>query len=130
SYLCIFGPMMRRSSWPKACGPRLIRSHSPKTKQFSWGGGLMSRTIVLVVVVAFVAVVAIGAIYQWLVPGLSSARTEPGQVETRVATWLLHRSVPADAEARTNPLKNDAAEIAAGSALFKQKCEVCHAYDG
>ena len=90
----------------------------------------MSRTIVIVVVVALVAVVAAGALYQWLVPGLSSARTEPGQVETSIATWLLHRSVPADAEARTNPLKDDAAEIAAGSALFKQKCEVCHAYDG
>ena len=90
----------------------------------------MSRTIVIVVIVALVAVVAVGALYEWLVPGLSSARIEPGQVETRIATWLLHRSVPADAEARTNPIKDDAAEIAAGGALFKQKCEVCHAYDG
>src|ERR1700720_3638565 len=90
----------------------------------------MSRTIVIVVAVALVAIVAVGALYQWLVPGLSSARTEPGQVETRITTWLLHRSIPADAEARTNPLKDDAAEIAAGSALFKQNCEVCHAYDG
>ena len=107
----------------------MIRSHSPKTEQ-CLGDGLMSRIIVIVVAVALVAVVVVGALYQWLVPGLSSARTEPGQVETRIATWLLHRSVPADAEARTNPLKEDAAEIAAGSALFKQKCEVCHAYDG
>jgi predicted CXXCH cytochrome family protein len=90
----------------------------------------MSRTTVIVVAVALVAVVVVGALYQWLVPGLSSARTESGQVETKIATWLLHRSVPADAEARTNPLKDDAAEITAGSALFKQKCEVCHAYDG
>jgi mono/diheme cytochrome c family protein len=88
---------------------------------------MMSR---IVLVVAIVAVVAVGALYQWLVPGLSSARTEPGRVETKIATWLLHRSVPADAEARTNPLKDDTAEIAAGGALFKQKCEVCHAYDG
>jgi hypothetical protein len=67
----------------------------------------MSRTIVIVVAVALVAVVVVGALYQWLVPGLSSARTEPGQVETRIATWLLHRSVPADAEART-PVENAA----------------------
>ena len=63
-------------------------------------------------------------------PGPSSARPEPGPVETEVATWLLHRSVPAEAKARTNPLANDPAEIAAGHDLFSQKCESCHGYDG
>jgi mono/diheme cytochrome c family protein len=91
----------------------------------------MSHKItILIIAIAIAIVVAIGALYEWLVPGLSSARTEPGPVETKIATWLLHRSVPADAKAGTNPLANDPAEIAAGSELFKQKCEVCHAYDG
>jgi predicted CXXCH cytochrome family protein len=91
----------------------------------------MSRRFLIVsVVVAVAVVVGVGALYQWLVPGLSSARIEQGPLETRVATWLLHRSVPAAAKARGNPLGNDPAEVAAGSALFKQKCEVCHAYDG
>jgi hypothetical protein len=52
------------------------------------------------------------------------------RVESGIATWLLHRSVPVQAKARTNPLANDPAEIAAGSDLFRQKCEICHAYDG
>ena len=56
-----------------------------------------------------------GALYQWLVPGLSSARTEQGPLETNVATWLLHQSVPATAKARTNLLGNDPAEIAAAA---------------
>jgi mono/diheme cytochrome c family protein len=90
----------------------------------------VSRTIVIVVAIALVAVVAVGGLYQWLVLGLSSARTEPGQIETRIATWLLHQSVPAKEKARTNPLGNDEGEIAAGGALFKEKCEICHAYDG
>ena len=90
----------------------------------------MSRRFLTAALVAVVViVVGAGALYQWLVLGLSSARTEPGPLETKIATWLLHESVPAQAKARTNPLANDAAEIAAGGDLFKQKCEVCHAYD-
>jgi hypothetical protein len=68
-------------------------------------------------------IVGVGALYQWLLPALSSARIEQGPIETYVATWLLNRSVPAAARARTNPLKDDPAEIAAGGALFKQKWE-------
>ena len=91
----------------------------------------MSHKItILIIAVAIAIVVAIGALYEWLVPGLSSARQEPGPVETDVATWLLHQSVPAEAKARTNPLANDPAEIAAGHDLFSQKCESCHGYDG
>lgn len=71
-----------------------------------------------------------GALYEWIVPGLSSARTEQSQVETTIATWLLHQSVPERAKKQTNPLGSDSAEIAAGRDLFRQKCEVCHAYDG
>src|SRR6202035_4974592 len=33
-------------------------------------------------------------------------------------------------KARTNPLRSDRAEIAAGRDLFSQKCEACHGYDG
>src|ERR1700731_2865905 len=81
----------------------------------------MSHKItILIIAVAIAIVVAIGALYEWLVPGLSSARTDPGPVETEVATWLLHRSVPAKAKARTNPLANDPAELAAGHDLFSQ----------
>ena len=91
----------------------------------------MSRRFLIACVAVVVAVIlCAGALYQWLVPGLSSARIEQGPLETHVATWLLHRSVPAAAKARSNPLKDDPAEIAAGGLLFKQKCEVCHAYDG
>ena len=91
---------------------------------------MRGRVVIAAVVGVFVIVVGAGTAYRWLVPGLSSARTKPGPVETMVATWLLHRSVPVESKARSNPLGNDPAEIAAGSELFKQKCEVCHAYDG
>ncbi len=91
----------------------------------------MSRKSYLIAIaVVFAMIVLAGALYQWLVPGLSSARTEPEQVETAIATWLLHQSVPEQAKARANPLGSDPAEIAAGRDLFRQKCEVCHAYDG
>jgi mono/diheme cytochrome c family protein len=73
---------------------------------------------------------AAGIAYRTFVPGLSSARSEPPELEVAIATWLLHQSVPETEAARTNPLGSDPAEVAAGSDLFKQKCEICHAYDG
>jgi mono/diheme cytochrome c family protein len=91
---------------------------------------MTSRFLAVALGIVVALIVGAGALYQWLVPGLSSARPEPGPVETEVATWLLHRSVPAEAKARTNPLANDPAEIAAGHDLFSQKCEPCHGYDG
>src|SRR5207237_4011309 len=73
-----------------------------------------------------------GTMYQLLLPGLSIARDEPWELETQVATWLLHQSVPASAKRIANPLSSaaDSSSVAAGRDLFRQKCEVCHAYDG
>ena len=43
----------------------------------------------------FVAGAAIlGVLYARVIPGLSSARTEPPAAEINLATWLLHQSVP------------------------------------
>ncbi len=86
----------------------------------------MSRRFLIAALVAVVVIVAgAGALYQWLVPGLSSARTEAGPLETSIATWLLHRSVP-DKRKRaqirwgmTRPKSPPARD------LFGQKCEVC-----
>ncbi len=80
--------------------------------------------------IAFSLIVIAAVIYQSVVPGLSKARGADSALEAEVATFLLHASVPAEAKARTNPLATDAAAITAGRDLFRQKCEVCHAYDG
>ena len=84
----------------------------------------------IAIVVVFVVIVLAGALYEWLVPGLSSARTVPPKLEIAIATWLLHQSVPAQAQKQANPLGSDAADIVAGRDLFRENCEVCHAYDG
>src|SRR5579863_1389765 len=91
----------------------------------------MSRKVALIaIVIVFAAVVTVGAIYEWALLGLSSARTEQSRVETAIATWLLHESVPKPAKELTNPFGSDPADVAAGRNLFQQKCEGCHAYDG
>jgi predicted CXXCH cytochrome family protein len=86
---------------------------------------------------AWIAAVALGVLalltagaYQWLLPGLSSARSEPSAVEVGVATWLLHHSVPRAERSRMNPLGGDAADITVGRNLFAEHCEICHAYGG
>jgi predicted CXXCH cytochrome family protein len=68
--------------------------------------------------------------YIFVLPGFSMARNHPSALETRIATWLLHHSVPARDAQRVNPLGQDVAGITAGRELFRQKCESCHAYDG
>ena len=80
-------------------------------------------------VVAGLALLAV-VLDRTILPGLSSARGTPPAAEVAVATWLLRHSVPEAARARRNPLGDDPAEIAAGQDLFRQNCEICHAYDG
>ena len=85
----------------------------------------------LAVTLALVAAAG-AALYLFVVPGLSVARQEPPQLEVMLATWLLRQSVPEEARSAVNPLGEtpDPAAVAAGEALFRQKCEVCHGYDG
>ena len=81
-------------------------------------------------VVAVVALaVALAALAWFVLPGLSSARPAPPQIELAVAGWLLRHSVPEAARAQRNPLAAEPRH-AAGAALFREKCEVCHGYDG
>jgi cytochrome c5 len=88
------------------------------------------RASLLIIVVLAVIAGAAAVAWQSVIPGLSSARREPPAIEVAVATALLRASVPPEDKARTNPLGGDPADIAAGQDIFRQKCEVCHAYDG
>ena len=88
------------------------------------------RRLAAIVAAAVVLAGAAALIYRSVLPGLSSARREPPAAEVTIATWLLRESVPEAARAQINPLGKGPAAIAAGLELFRQKCAVCHAYDG
>jgi predicted CXXCH cytochrome family protein len=90
----------------------------------------MRRRYFASVLIVLALLVLVGAAYRMVVPGLSSARSEPPGLEVAVATWLLHHSVPEAERSAANPVGSDPADIAAGRDMFKQKCEICHAYDG
>ncbi len=49
-----------------------------------------------------------------------------------MADWLLKRTVPASERDRSSPLSTrpEPADVAAGLALYREKCAVCHAYNG
>ena len=88
-------------------------------------------TVAKVLIIAAVLVLAgAGVLYEFALPGFSSARPEPPKAEITVATWLLRHSVPAEAKGQKNPLGADPADLAAGQALFQKNCEICHAHDG
>jgi predicted CXXCH cytochrome family protein len=62
----------------------------------------------------------------------SSSRGDAPRLESVVAQWLLNRTVPASERDLPNPLRAfpDAADVAAGRDVYRQKCEICHAYNG
>jgi predicted CXXCH cytochrome family protein len=94
---------------------------------------MFNRRVAIIISVMMVALLATTVtLYQFFIPGLSVARAEPSALEVQIATWLLHVSVPASAKNLANPLgeKADPSTVAAGRDLFRQKCELCHAYDG
>jgi predicted CXXCH cytochrome family protein len=83
--------------------------------------------------ISFIVVVAVlgsAALYALVVPGLSSARTKAPKAEVAIATWLLHQSVPSEIKSIVNPLGADPADVTAGRDLYREKCEICHGYDG
>jgi predicted CXXCH cytochrome family protein len=76
------------------------------------------------------AAIIVGFLYLYALPGLSSARSEPPEIEIAIASWLLVHSVPASDAERVNPLAMNEGDAVAGATLFQQKCSVCHGYDG
>ena len=76
----------------------------------------------LVFVLALAALAS--ALYVLALPGLSVARREPSRLETSIATWLLHQSVPDSAKQSVNPLAMDNSSAAAGQILFSEKLRI------
>ena len=84
-------------------------------------------------VVGGVAVAAmLGGLYALIVWEGSSAREDAPAIEATIGQWLLHRTVPANYRSMKNPLDVAAgsADVEAGRAVYRGKCEVCHGYDG
>jgi predicted CXXCH cytochrome family protein len=80
---------------------------------------------------AVIAVLIVGVVLLVLWEG-SNARDDAPRLEAAVAQWLLHYTVPAGVRAMKNPLDvaANSADVEAGHAVYTQKCEICHAYDG
>src|SRR5580692_9718760 len=81
--------------------------------------------------IAAIAVLLLG-LYAFIKWEGSSAREDAPALEASVAQWLLHYTVPAGMRAMKNPLDvaANSADVEAGHAVYTQKCEICHAYDG
>jgi mono/diheme cytochrome c family protein len=54
------------------------------------------------------------------------AASAPQAPASQPSGWIL----PADADTKTNPLKADAATLATGKSIYKDKCERCHGPGG
>ncbi len=77
---------------------------------------IMPRKAMLAAIAAAVVLGGGVALYMFALPGLSSARPQPPEMEVAVAMWLLLHGVPATARQQHNPLGADAAAAAAGRA--------------
>ena len=94
----------------------------------------MTRSKALRVTVASVAVIVaiLVGLYALIVWEGSSARGQPPALEASVAQWLLYHTVPRDFRAMKNPLSTtpDSPDVSAGHEVYREDCELCHAYDG
>jgi predicted CXXCH cytochrome family protein len=93
----------------------------------------VSRKYTLRVGIAAVIFAAIlVGLYQLILWEGSSARADAPGMEITVARWLLQRTVPLASREKTNPLDSspNSPDVSAGRDLYRDKCELCHAYDG
>jgi predicted CXXCH cytochrome family protein len=76
--------------------------------------------------------ILLGMAYAFIIWEGSSSRGDAPRLESIVAQWLLSRTVPATERDRPNALRAhpDAADVTAGRDVYRQKCEICHAYNG
>ena len=83
-------------------------------------------------VVAVLLALGFGAFYLYIVSGGLIARQKPLAAEVMVTRWILELSLPKSTKTQKNPLLADVhgEDISAGEELYKQKCEICHGYDG
>jgi len=92
----------------------------------------MNRAARFVLLVVVLVMVAVGALYAYIISGGLIARQKPPAIEKNVTRLMLDVSVPDSAKTMKNPLMADGGsiDVFAGQGLYKQKCEVCHGYDG
>ena len=91
-----------------------------------------SRKRLALLGVGALLLLAFGAVYRYLAHGGMSARQTPSALESIVAQAFVRWSIPASSKRLENPLdgKSDQADIATGHALYLEKCQSCHGYDG
>jgi predicted CXXCH cytochrome family protein len=90
------------------------------------------RLFLILVALAALCILAIGAIYRYIVSGGMTARQKPSAVETFVAQGLVNLGIPNEVKPLKNPLETnaDSTDVAAGRELYQKNCQVCHGYDG
>lgn len=98
-----------------------------------WAKCMSSKRLWRIAVLSLVVLGVLGAgIFALIVWEGSSAREDAPALEANVAQWLLHYTVPVSFRLMNNPVdvKAGSADVGAGGEVYKQKCEICHAYDG
>jgi predicted CXXCH cytochrome family protein len=100
-------------------------SHGPTRRRFSRG-----RVVFIVLAALFLGAIGFG--YRYIVHGGMSARQTPSAVEAYIAQHLVQLGIPAEARMMKNPLDATpaGADVAAGRAIYQEKCQACHGYDG
>ncbi len=84
---------------------------------------------VIVTIIVFVAVVAIGS-YVYLKTHVLSARAKPSGIEATLAGLALEISTPAKYRTLSNPVPATPDTISEGMHHYAHMCAVCHGNDG
>ncbi len=59
-----------------------------------------------------------------------SATASPGDIETKIANYIIRNWITINAGHRTNPLSETAANVQSAKGEFSEHCALCHGLDG
>src|SRR5258706_16398025 len=88
----------------------------------------MNRAARIAVIIVVLLIVAVGALYAYIISGGLIARQQPPAIEKNVTRFMLEASVPDSAKTMKNPLMadNGGGGVFSGQELYKQKSGFCY----
>ena len=90
----------------------------------------MSGWKVVVLTVALLAIMVVGAAYGFLLSQGLSARTKPTDLEYSIANHALAISIPSASKALKNPIHDTSTVLVDAKKHYMEHCAVCHAENG
>jgi hypothetical protein len=92
---------------------------------------IAKRAFLNILITASIAVIGALVVVFLILPSMNwSATRTPGQVETKLASYIMHKWIRRYTDEQSNPLRPTAENLKAGQVDFDRHCSGCHELTG